>query len=187
MNALVATHASLIVAALMGSCLARAWPLASAFAAGLGVDAVYAFAWGWPQGVLASLIGPAAVIIAATLTFGVRPSRALALAVPPLLLSPYILAEGPRLGSSGIAWCLVGAHLYAGAVGLVTLFLAHHKAPRLHARLVALFVATCAPSAYGWSCRALGGSMRPAAILDCVFLTAIVVWSVAAWARRQST
>lgn len=188
MSALAALHFLASIVATIGAFCVRAFPLGAALASVVVVDAIYLFAHGWPQDNLAALIGPAAVVVAAALTFGVRPSRAAAaLAAPPLLLAPYLLAEGPRLGSTGIAWLIVAAHVYAGLVGLVVLYLGHRRAHPLHVRLVGMFIATSAPSAYGWSCRALGASMRPAAVLDCVFLAAIVVWSVLAWLTRPST
>jgi hypothetical protein len=187
MNALTALHLGASIVATVGAFCVRAWVLGVALAGVVAVDLVYLLARGWPQDTLAALVGPASVVLAAALTFGVRPSHAFALTAPIFLLAPYILAEGPRLGSSGIAWLLVGAHVYAALVGLVVLVVGHDRAPRLHVRLVGLFLATSAPSAYGWTCRALGASMRPAAVLDCVFLTAIVVWSLAAWKTRPST
>lgn len=187
MNGLATTHLALAALATCGATRARAWALALALGSTVGVDLVFIFARGWPRTTLASLIGPAAVILTALLTFRAPKRLLLALLAPVAALTPILLLLGPQLGSTGIAWVIAAAHVYAGAIGLTALFLAHHRAPRLHARLVALFVATCAPSAFGWTCRAFGASMRPAAYLDCVFLAAIVVWSASAWARRQST
>lgn len=187
MSPLEPAHLGLATIATIGAAVVHAWPLSAALGIAMAVDIVYLTSWGWPGSVVASFAGPASVVVAALLTYRVRWHHVALLLAPFLPLVDCVLVYGPRLGSAGIAWLVAGAHVYAALVGFVVLIRGLARASRVHSRLVGLFVATSAPGAYGWSCLARGGSMRSAAVLDCVFLAAIVVWSVAAWARRQNT
>jgi hypothetical protein len=187
MTPLVATHLALAACAVGTASASRAWPLAAALTSVVAVDLVFVFARGWPQTTLASFVGPAVVVIAALRTFRLPQRAAGATALPILVLALAAWFGGPSLGSAGVAWLLVAAHAYAAVTGFAAITFGHEDTAPLHARLVGLFVATSAPGVVGWTFRALGHSMRPAAVLDGVFVGAIVVWSLAAWTTRSST
>lgn len=141
----------------------------------------------WSVETALSFAIPVAVLLGTALTLGARIPLMLAVSMPLVVLAAWAVAHGVSIGQPGIAWCLVAANTYAAVAGIALLRIGARQISRYIALCAGLMVATSAPAVVGWSCLALGHSVRAAAIIDCVFLAAIVVASFAEWIPRWPT
>lgn len=177
-------HGSLALVAVAALCSSKLWNVALSLGLFAVADGLLLRGAPWQTETALAFVGPLAVVIATARTVGASVAWSAAISAPVVGLAGFIVARGVALQVPGIAWGLASANLYAAVAGLWLLRIGARQISRLAAVTTGLLVATSAPAIVGWSLLARGHSVRAATVIDCVFLFAIVVASLAEWIRR---
>lgn len=180
-------HGALALVAVASLSASRLRHLAIALFAFAAADAILLRSASWQSEVALAFVGPLAVVVAVARTVGAPVGWSVAISAPLLIGMVLCVANGESLQAEGIAWCLTAGNVYAAVAGLWLLQVGARQLPRLAAVTSGLLTATCAPAIVGWILFAYGHSVRAATVIDCVFLFAIVVSSVAEWTSRCPT
>lgn len=146
-----------------------------------------AFFWSkasWQAETAVAFVGPVAALLAVSRTVGASLFWSTIISAPVIATAAACVARGVDLGVPGIAWCLAFSNVYVATAGLLLLRIGARQISRLAAVTSGLLTATSAPAIVGWILLARGHSVRAATVIDCVFLFAIVVSSLAEWTHR---